>query len=374
MPRATLLTGGRGGGELAFADRPTAVHGEDLSGDKPGGGGEEEDHRGVGIGRLADAAAVEGLFGADELEDLRVVGGALGHGGFDQGRGKDIDPDILGGVGGGDGFGESEDAAFGGGVGVAGEMGGGRGPAEDGAEVEDDPGGAMGEKIPDGGAIGIDDGFEVEAEGAAEAVVGQFVQGTVAEGSAAATGDVVEAVEAMEAIVGEGDGLGGGEGIAGIGGEGDGAGSEGGFGGGGAGRVTTHDHQAGRASLKDGVGGGEAEAGGATDHDEHQVVQGGGDRHGGRSMSASAAGCNGAPLEAGGDRTRSRVGAKKKRIVWVTGERPLSISLPDTDPDPDTDRRVLLLLGEYPRSERRGVARGGRREQHAVQATLPASL
>lgn len=112
---------GKGAWSDAFADGPTAVDGERLAGAEACGVAEEPDDGGVEVLGEADAAAVEGLFVADEGEDIVIGGGAGGHGGIDEGRGDDVDADIVRGVAGGGGFAEADDGGFGCGVDVGGE-------------------------------------------------------------------------------------------------------------------------------------------------------------------------------------------------------------------------------------------------------------
>ena len=120
------------------------------------------------------------------------------------------------------------------------------------------------EEGADGGAVGEDDAVEVEGEGGADAIVGDLVEGAVAELSAGAAGDVVETVEFAEGVDGEGDGAFGGVAEGGVADDGACVGAEFGEGGGGAVGVAASDDDLG-AGGDDGAGGGEAEAGGAAD-------------------------------------------------------------------------------------------------------------
>ncbi|MFM1945201.1 MAG: hypothetical protein RI897_4183 [Verrucomicrobiota bacterium] len=108
--------------ELSVTEAPAAVDLERLAGDEGGGIGEEENRGGVEVLRGSDAASVEGLFSLDEVLDGGVLGGALGHGCIDEAWGDGVQADIICGVAGGAASGEAEDAGFGGGVGVGGEV------------------------------------------------------------------------------------------------------------------------------------------------------------------------------------------------------------------------------------------------------------
>lgn len=74
---------------------PSAVHGDDLSGHESAFLRKQPDHGGVEVLGLADASAVQGLLGPDEVEDLFVSLRALGHGGGHQAGGDHVEPDAL---------------------------------------------------------------------------------------------------------------------------------------------------------------------------------------------------------------------------------------------------------------------------------------
>ena len=68
----------------------------------------------------------------------------------------------------------------------------------------------------DGRSIGEDDRVEIELEGGLDALVGYFVQWTVAKFSSAAAGYVIETVERIPALYAEVDCFSGGFGIGGV--------------------------------------------------------------------------------------------------------------------------------------------------------------
>ena len=115
-----------------------------------------------------------------------------------------------------DAFAEADDRGFRSGVGVRGEVVRRRMRGEHAADIEDAAAAVVGEEVLHGGAVREHHRGEIQIEGRAPAVVGEFVQRAVAEAASAAAGDVVEAVERAELAHGHLDGSRRGGGIGGI--------------------------------------------------------------------------------------------------------------------------------------------------------------
>ena len=106
---------------LPLTHAPAAVHGEHLAGDELRFVAHEEDGGGIQIAGLANAPAVERLFGLDELLNRLIALRALRHGRGHERGGEDVAANVLRRIMGGGGGGQSDDGGLGRRVGVGGE-------------------------------------------------------------------------------------------------------------------------------------------------------------------------------------------------------------------------------------------------------------
>src|SRR6185295_19460500 len=73
-----------------------------------------------------------------------------------------------------DRFAETDDCGFGGGISVGGKIFRGRRPTEHAGHVQDGATAALRQELADGGAVGIDEGCEIQINRSAPAVVREF--------------------------------------------------------------------------------------------------------------------------------------------------------------------------------------------------------
>ncbi len=144
-------------GVLAFGYGPPAVDGQDLACDEARSVTEEEDDRGVRIGRLARSPAVERLLRRDVLEDLRVLVRAGCHRSLDESGGDNVETDVVGRVVRRRRAGEPDDAGLCGGVRVCREVARRRGERQRTPHVDDTAGDPRGEELASRRAIGVED-------------------------------------------------------------------------------------------------------------------------------------------------------------------------------------------------------------------------
>ena len=92
---------------LPLREFPTTIDVQGLACSEFGSIGHEVDGRTIQIFGPAIAASIQGLFGFDKTQNDLIFAGPLRHGCFHEGRGQEIDPNVVGSVIGGNGFGKT---------------------------------------------------------------------------------------------------------------------------------------------------------------------------------------------------------------------------------------------------------------------------